>query len=161
MNTTTSYWIREADDPNVAAMKMLDVQSFKPFDDLWDAQTVVVVGLPYTDLKLRIPVTDDFAERYDVVKRVSAPKPSDDAQSYVVTFVNRDYVTPGGRHPEHEVELWLTEPLDDVADLPELAWQAAEVWPESGWETGDMPWWASRVTFPDGHTVKLDGSEVQ
>lgn len=109
-----------------------------------------------------LEVNDDFHRTYDVVRRVSAPKLDGRAQSVKVTFTNHDYVTPSGRFARHEVELWITEPIDGDADLTELAWEAAEVWPESGWgtERGDS-WWGSSVTLPNGRTVDFHGNEVR
>lgn len=154
VETTVSYWVRESDDPNAAAMELLDVQQITPLEPLWDDTPVVVLGLPGTDLRLRVPITADFAERYDVVRRVSAPKPTPDALSYVVTFVNHDYRTPGGRAPRHQVELWSVTPLDVEAELEGLAFAAAELWPEAGWAGDDPRWWVENVHTPSGDLVK-------
>lgn len=153
-NTTVSYWVRESGTPSAAALELLDVQGVTPLEPLWDDTPVAVLGLPGTDLHLRVPITADFAERYDVVRRVSAPKPAPDALSYIVTFVNHDYRTPGGRSPRHEVELWSREPLDLREELEGIAFEAAELWPEAGWAGDDPRWWVENVSGPDGALVK-------
>lgn len=157
MSSTVSYIMREAWNPNAAELRFVDVQSHGKFHDLWDEGQVVVVELVGADVLLRLPLTADFTERFDVVRRVSAPRPSPDARSVIVTFVNLNYVTPGGRHPEHEVELWTELPLGRAdLDFEELAAAAADVWTEVDWSADDPGWWVTSVRLSDGTTVIAD-----
>ena len=148
MDTTVSYWIHDRRNPRAEPAKLLDAHGVR---EGVPAIAIFEVAGFHGIMQL----TDDFAERYDVIRRVSAPKPTPDALSYVVTFVNHDYVTPGGRHPEHQVELWSRELLDaDDVILEDMAWGAAEVWPEAGWANDSMAWWLAHVTLPDGTQLR-------
>ena len=79
-----------------------------------------------------------------------------DATSYgfaVVTFtrVNPDFHASAYRL-YCDVRVNFTEPVDaDELDGGELAWEAAEQWPESGWGDDVPAWGVARVT------VTLDG----
>lgn len=153
MSSTVSYILREAWNPNAAELRFVDVRA----TTLWNDEQVVVVELVGVDTLLRLPLTDDFTERFDVVRRVSAPRPSLDARSVRVTFANLSYVTPGGQHPTHEVELWTELPLERAdLDFEELAAAAADVWTEVDWSADDPGWWVTSVTLPDGTVVTID-----
>lgn len=148
MDTTVSYWIRH--EVEGAEYRIQDVVS--PHGDVSYLRVVDVANVRSFNLE----ITPNLARDWDVIRRVSAPRPTPDALSYVVTFANLDYVTPGGKHPEHQVELWSREPLDaDDVILEDMAWGAAEVWPEAGWADDNMAWWLTHVTLPDGSRINV------
>lgn len=160
MDTTVSYWVRDAKAESAPLMEFVGTRKIAEFGGIWGDMHIITLRVE--GLNLRSPLTPDFAERYDVIRRVSAPKPTPDAHSYVVTFVNREYVTPGGKHPEHQVELWSRELLDpDDVVLEDLAWGAAEVWPEASWADDNPAWWLAHVTLPNGTRLLPDGTQVR
>lgn len=143
-NTTVSYWIRSVEDTTAPLMELVDVRLIR---DGLSAMRVRVA-----DSILWIPADQSFAERYDVVQRVSENGPAD-AYRYLVTFVNHDFTSPGGRRPEVQVELKSSSELEitGAADVEGLAWEAAEVWPTAGWGGDEeSSWWCRNVILPDG-----------
>lgn len=65
-------------------------------------------------------------------------------QVATVTFTRVDPDT--GKRVYHDVRVALVLPIEPGEDTSELAWEAAEQWPESGWGTDDpSAWWVSKI----------------
>jgi hypothetical protein len=155
---TVTTLLRSVTHPEGPWLEFQDVQEIPEYEDLWVAQQVIVTRIEGTEMTLRVPLTDDVTERYDVITRVSAPRPSATALPYRVTFGNIHYVTPRGENPEVQVELWSEHviPVTDL-DVEELGLAAFELYPTLGnaAESGEGSWWITYVTLPDGKDVSV------
>lgn len=62
----------------------------------------------------------------------------------------------------YDVVFPLLAPVDDVEDLDgsELAWEAAEIWPEADWHLDKPTWGVVKVTVTiDGETIDITPRE--